>query len=153
VSCAVLLVGASADQAGALEKLLATLPALPVPLIVCAPSLLQIEHRFARDKELPEAGSIYLAPHGYDLLLDREGFALSADPQTADAGPSIDALFESAADVHGPSAAAVLLSQGQKDGASGLAALRAHGGRVRRSSGASSLGELAREVLLMVRSP
>ncbi len=152
MSPAVLLIAAQATAAARLDRLLAALPPLTLPLVVCAPVPLQIEHRLARDKERPEPGSIYLAPDGYHLLVDRDGFALSADPPVAGARPSIDALFESAADAHGPAAAALLLSPDGGDGAAGLAAIRDRGGSTLCPGMDVPLDELARQVLAMVRS-
>src|SRR5690606_2399627 len=77
---------------------------------------------------------VYVAPPDYHLLVDgrargRRWLALSADPPVKFSRPSIDLLFESAADLFGPALVGVLLSGGNDDGVAGLAAIRAAGGR------------------------
>jgi two-component system, chemotaxis family, protein-glutamate methylesterase/glutaminase len=83
----------------------------------------------ARDKEPVAPGRIYFAPPDYHLLLD-DGprLALSTDEPVAYCRPSIDVLFESAADIYGPGLAAVLLSGANHDGARGLATVQRAGG-------------------------
>jgi two-component system, chemotaxis family, protein-glutamate methylesterase/glutaminase len=48
-----------------------------------------------------EAGRIYLAPADYHLLIEPTSVALSTPPPGNFARPSIDVLFESAAEAHG----------------------------------------------------
>lgn len=80
------------------------------------------------DKEPVQAGHVYLAPRDYHLLIANRGFALSTDPPVGFARPSIDVLFESAADEYGEHAIGVILTGANRDGARGLAAIKAHGG-------------------------
>ena len=57
--------------------------------------------REAQDKEAPEPGAVYYAPPGYHLLVEQGPYlALSVDAAVHFARPSIDVLFESAADVY-----------------------------------------------------
>jgi len=137
-------------SAGGVEALMALLPALPATLQAAVlvvihlprerPSLL-VEIfaprcvrpvREAQDKEPVEPGCIYFAPPDYHLLVDRvdEGpcLALSADPLVNFSRPSIDVLFESAADVYGPRLLGIVLTGGNQDGAAGLAAVARGGG-------------------------
>lgn len=98
----------------------------------------------AEDKEAIASGCVYLAPADYHLLVeagqrqkgwqgeDHRGsaahtFALSTEAPVAHARPSIDALFESAADAYGERAIGVILTGASNDGARGLARLKAHG--------------------------
>jgi two-component system, chemotaxis family, protein-glutamate methylesterase/glutaminase len=83
----------------------------------------------AEDKEPLEAGTVYLAPPGYHLLIEsHRAFALSVDAPVHFSRPSIDVLFESAADAYGSGLLAVLLSGASADGAAGLQEVSAAGG-------------------------
>ena len=83
----------------------------------------------AEDKEPIERGRVYIAPADYHLLVEsREQFALSTDAPVLWARPSIDVLFESAADVYGDSLIGVLLTGASADGSQGLKAIRDRGG-------------------------
>ena len=83
------------------------------------------------DKEPLAPATVYLAPPDYHLLIDPgPSFALSVDEPLNFSRPSIDVLFESAADVLGRRCAAVLLSGANQDGARGLRAIQAAGGLV-----------------------
>jgi two-component system chemotaxis response regulator CheB len=85
--------------------------------------------REARDKEPIAPGVVYVAPPDYHLLVDEgPSFALSIDEPVHFSRPSIDVLFESAADVLGPNVVAVLLSGANADGARGLGAIARAGG-------------------------
>jgi two-component system chemotaxis response regulator CheB len=135
-------------SAGALEALLALVPALPddfmVPLVITlhlgatqrnlVPELLRNVTRRpvaeAEDKLPLRAGNIYVAPPNYHLLVERTGsLALSIDDVVNYSRPSIDVLFESAADAYGARAAGVLLSGANADGANGLERIVNAGGR------------------------
>jgi two-component system, chemotaxis family, protein-glutamate methylesterase/glutaminase len=80
------------------------------------------------DKEPILPGNIYLAPRDYHLLVQERSFALSTDSPVGFARPSIDVLFESAADEYGERAIGVILTGANQDGARGLAAIKARGG-------------------------
>jgi two-component system chemotaxis response regulator CheB len=83
----------------------------------------------AQDKEPVRPGTIYLAPPDYHLLVEKGNqIALSADELVNFSRPSIDVLFESAADVYGPRLLGVLLTGNNRDGAIGLQAIRRAGG-------------------------
>lgn len=85
----------------------------------------------AEDKMAIEAGAIYLAPADYHLLVESPGrLALSTDAPVRAARPSIDVLFETAAEAYGPRLLAVLLTGASADGAEGVATVKARGGRV-----------------------
>ena len=111
-------------SAGGVEALSILLPALPEGLRAAVfivlhlprerPSLLvdifqpkcAVPVREAQDKEPVDRGTVYFAPPDYHLLVD-DGpqLALSADELVHYSRPSIDVLFESAADVVSASAA------------------------------------------------
>jgi len=85
--------------------------------------------REAQDKEPVAPGTVYFAPSNYHLLVD-DGpqLALSADDLVHHSRPSIDVLFESAADVYREHLLGVLLTGANEDGAQGLAAVHDAGG-------------------------
>jgi two-component system chemotaxis response regulator CheB len=84
----------------------------------------------ADDKQPIEPGTVYLAPPDYHLYVEEDGFALSMDEAVLYSRPSIDVLFESAADAYGDRLAAVLLSGANDDGAAGFARIHDAGGIV-----------------------
>jgi two-component system chemotaxis response regulator CheB len=134
-------------SAGGVEALLTLLPALSAdfgpPIFIVLhlprdrPSLLsaiftgkcKMSVCEAQDKEPVRPGTIYFAPPDYHLLID-EGpqLALSADEPVHFSRPSIDVLFESAADIYGPRLLGIILTGANDDGAEGLATIRAAGG-------------------------
>jgi len=138
------VIGASAGGVQALGTLLPALPAaLRVPCFIVLhlprerPSLLAeifaphcrrpIEE--AQDKEPVQAGTVYVAPPDYHLLIDRgPTLALSTDEVVHFSRPSIDVLFESAADVYGKGLLGIILTGWNQDGADGLEAIHRAGG-------------------------
>jgi two-component system, chemotaxis family, protein-glutamate methylesterase/glutaminase len=82
----------------------------------------------AEDKMPIERGRVYVAPPDYHLLVERGSFALSVDARVHHARPSIDVLFESAADAYRERAVGVILTGANEDGAAGLARIKAEGG-------------------------
>lgn len=141
-----IVIGASA---GALEALTAILPllppdfAIPVFIVVHIPpdrqSVLaelfaakcQIPVREAEDKEPIRPGTIYFAPPDYHLLVERDrSLALSSDEAVMFSRPSIDVLFETAADAYGAGLIAVVLTGANGDGSSGSRAVEDAGGGV-----------------------
>ena len=126
-------IGASAGALDALSIILPTLPPeFPIPVLVVVhlpadkesllASLLnakcQIEVREATDKEPIKCGTIYFAPPDYHLLVEAEqSLSLSADEPVNFSRPSIDVLFESAADAYGSHLVGVILTGANNDGA------------------------------------
>jgi two-component system chemotaxis response regulator CheB len=93
----------------------------------------EIHLKEAEDKEPVRRGTVYFAPPDYHMLLDRgpdarAQIALSVDEPVHFSRPSIDVLFESAADLYGPRLLGMILTGASEDGAAGLAALKAAGG-------------------------
>lgn len=82
------------------------------------------------DKDPIEPGRVYLGPPDYHLLLEEGCFSLSTDDLVNFARPSIDALFESAAEWKGRQAIAVVLTGGGFDGAAGARRIEEKGGTV-----------------------
>ena len=84
--------------------------------------------REAQDKTLITPGHVYVAPADYHLLVEGNHFALSTEAAVTYARPSIDVLFESAAEAWGKAAIGVILTGAGRDGAQGLAAIKRYGG-------------------------
>jgi two-component system, chemotaxis family, protein-glutamate methylesterase/glutaminase len=80
------------------------------------------------DKTPIESNTVYVAPPDYHLLVERGLFALSLDARVQYARPSIDVLFESAADAYGAGVIGIILTGANEDGAAGLARIKARGG-------------------------
>jgi len=82
----------------------------------------------AEDKMSLSPGCVYLAPPRYHLLVEPGLFALSIDEPVINSRPSIDVLFESAADAYRETVIAVLLTGNNRDGAEGLRRIQEYGG-------------------------
>ena len=138
------VIGASAGALEVLSNLLPGLPAdyrLPILIVVHLPpdktSLLAellrarcaIRVREAEDKEPIEPGVAYFAPPDYHLLVEQDKrLSLSDDEPVLFSRPSIDVLFESAADAYGGGLIGVVLTGANSDGANGLKAVVEAGG-------------------------
>lgn len=138
-----IVTGASLGGFDALAVLLGGLPEnFPLPLAVvqhrsvdsdellpillgraCRLPLTEVE-----DKQPILPGTVYIAPANYHLLVEKDHFALSVDERVQFARPSIDVLFESAADAYRDKVVAILLSGSNEDGAQGIARVKARGG-------------------------
>ncbi len=133
-----IVIGASA---GGVEALCGLLPALPHDLQAAVLVVLHLPRerpsllvdifqpkcarpvREAQDKEPVEPGTVFLAAPDYHLLVDvGPRLSMSADEPVHYSRPSIDVLFQSAADVYGPRLLAILLTGANQDGAEGAAA-------------------------------
>lgn len=128
--------GVSAGGLDALRILLATIPE------DFAPALIIVQHRLARqdeflagllatacrlpvkeaeDKEDVLGGVVYLAPANYHLMIEADRtFSLSIDEKVNFSRPSIDVLFETAAEVYGAGLIGIILTGASRDGAAGL---------------------------------
>ena len=82
----------------------------------------------AEDKQEIQPRRVYLAPADYHLLVEAGHFALSTEAPVTHARPSIDVLFESAADAYGDRVIGVILTGASRDGVWGLLKIKAHGG-------------------------
>lgn len=82
------------------------------------------------DKEPIVAGRVYIAPADYHLLVEPGSLALSTESPVHHARPSVDVLFESAAQAYGSSVVGVVLTGANEDGAQGAARIKARGGLV-----------------------
>jgi two-component system chemotaxis response regulator CheB len=80
------------------------------------------------DKTPLERDHVYLAPPDYHVLVEDGHVALSTDAPVQFARPSIDVLFESAADAYGERAVGIILTGANADGAYGLSRIKERGG-------------------------
>lgn len=144
MSYEIVVVGSSWGGLSALRVVLAALPAgFSLPVVI-------VQHRTAdspdqglaeyydaycelpvctvEDKQPIDPGHVYLAPPDYHLLVERGHFNLSTDARIQFSRPSIDVLFEAAADSYGAATIGVVLTGANPDGAAGLAAIAKAGG-------------------------
>jgi two-component system chemotaxis response regulator CheB len=138
-----IVIGASLGGMKALRHILAELPAtFPLPIavvlhrhkesgdslisIIQSGLALKVSEVVDKDPILP--GHVHLSPSDYHLLVEPLYFSLSTDEPVQYARPSIDVLFESAADVYGDKAIGIILTGANHDGALGLRAIRRRGG-------------------------
>jgi two-component system chemotaxis response regulator CheB len=84
--------------------------------------------REASDKDELRPGTIYIGAPNYHLLIDQRTIALSTDEPVLYARPSIDVLFESAAEAYREQCVGVILTGANADGARGLARVAELGG-------------------------
>ena len=140
----IVAIGSSWGGLEALSVLLAGLPAdFPAPVLIAQhrspqghssalANLLSGHSKLtvveADDKEPIEPGHVYLAPSDYHLLVETGSLALSTAELVRYSRPSVDVLFESAADAYGAGVIGVVLTGANDDGARGLARIRRHGG-------------------------
>jgi len=87
-----------------------------------------LDVREAEDKEPIEAGRVYVAPSDYHLLVEPDGFSLSTEDMVQHSRPSIDVLFDSAADTYADRLVGVILTGANADGAYGLRRVKRRGG-------------------------
>jgi two-component system, chemotaxis family, protein-glutamate methylesterase/glutaminase len=137
------VIGASAGGLAAVCTLLKLLPAtFEIPIVVvqhrakeslalaeviqdCTP--LRVQE--AEDKMPLEPRSVYIAPPDYHLLIDDGRLALSTEDLVLFSRPSIDVLFDSAADAYGAGVIGVVLTGANSDGSKGLKKIAARGGQ------------------------
>jgi two-component system chemotaxis response regulator CheB len=82
----------------------------------------------ASDKQRLEPGHAYLAPPDFHTLVEGDHLALSVEEKVEYSRPSIDVLFESAAEACGERCVGVVLTGANADGAAGLARIVELGG-------------------------
>lgn len=145
VAPAAVVIGASAGAVQALSEVLPRLPAdFPAPILIvvhvpaapsgltalfaakCAMTVIEPD-----DKESILPGHIYFAPPGYHLLVEQDfSVALSADEPVLFSRPSIDVLFESAAESFAERLLCIVLTGANEDGARGAALIEKASGTV-----------------------
>src|SRR5664280_717819 len=138
------VIGSSAGGIEALSRLVASLPAdFPAPIVIAQhldprrPSHLHeilarratLPVRVVDEREALEDGVIFVVPSNRLVELSHGDLRLHAARAGAVA-PSIDGLFESAADVFGPGLIAVILTGSGSDGSAGAWHVKKAGGAV-----------------------
>ena len=135
-----IVIGASAGGLHALTLLLEELPAnYTIPVIIVQHrikdqrDLLEevLQHKCkitvkqADEKERISPGIVYIAPPDYHLMIENdETFALSVDGRVKFSRPSIDVLFESAAETFKEKLIGIILTGANNDGAEGMKTIR-----------------------------
>jgi two-component system chemotaxis response regulator CheB len=138
-----IVVGVSLGGVHALPVLLGGLPAhFPTPLAIVqhrtrdsAGALGRFLQQYSRlpvseisDKTPIAPAQIYVAPADYHALVEHNLFVLSTEGPVLHARPSIDVLFESAADAYAEWTLGVILTGASADGAQGLLRIKQRGG-------------------------
>lgn len=91
--------------------------------------LCKINVKEADEKEKILPGNAYIAPANYHLLIEKdETLSLTVDPKVNYSRPSIDILFESAAEVYENKLIGIILTGGNGDGSKGLKMIKEFGG-------------------------
>lgn len=144
VNCEALVIGGSA---GSLDVLLRILPVLDEQLTF--PIIIVIHRKHGSDSLLPDllssrtrlkvkevdekesivAGTIYVAPSDYHLLIEQDRtFSLDYSEKINYSRPAIDVTFQTAAEVYKSKLACLLLSGSNSDGVNGLKTVKIWGG-------------------------
>jgi two-component system chemotaxis response regulator CheB len=139
-----IVIGVSTGGVDTLKVLLGALPKdFPLPLIIVQhispdsgrgmadllDEICNIHVKEADEQELPVGGTVYLAPADYHLMVEPDGkLGLSTDPPVNYARPSVDVLFETAAEAFGKGLVGVILTGAGSDGSRGLKRIKAMGG-------------------------
>jgi two-component system chemotaxis response regulator CheB len=139
-----IVIGISTGGVGTLKALLGALPKdFPLPILIvqhqCPDSgdalalfldqWCAIHVKEADEEERPTGGTVYLAPANYHLMVEPDGrLGLSADPPVNFSRPSVDVLFETAAEAFGDGLIGVVLTGAGSDGSRGLQRIRDKGG-------------------------
>jgi len=145
----IIVIGCSLGGMHALQTILSHLAAdFCVPIVVAQhrhrnsneglPAFFRRSTKFnvvdADDKQWIEPSHVYLAPADYHLLVERNGdrgeLHLSCEDAVRYSRPSIDVLFESAADAFGAAVTGVILTGSNEDGARGARRIKESGGIV-----------------------
>jgi len=83
----------------------------------------------ADEKEKIETGNVYIAPANYHLMIENDKtFSLTIDEYVNFARPSIDVLFESAAEAYKDKLIGVVLTGSNNDGSKGIKRIKELGG-------------------------
>jgi len=139
-----IVIGVSMGGMHALKTVLGVLPIeFPIPIIVVQHQghaesgtlatllnrQLTINIKEAEFNENIVGGHVYLSSPGYHLLVEQDKtFAFSIDPPLNYSRPSIDILFESAAEAYQDKLMGIILTGANADGSHGLATIKQYGG-------------------------
>lgn len=164
-----IVVGASAGGVEALLNIFRPLPQgykLPIIAVLHVPdarrsllaevfsSHLAIPVKEADDKELIRPGTLYFAAPGYHLSVEADRtLSFSQEERVFHSRPSIDILFDSAADAYKAQLAGVLLTGANNDGARGLARINKYGGLTVVQDPAQALARTMPDAALALHTP
>ncbi|WED21441.1 chemotaxis protein CheB [Vibrio sp. JC009] len=139
-----IVIGASAGGLAAVERVVRELKSnfcLPVLLVQhISPNVdsylashfasrCRLDVQEGEDKEPIQKGAMYIAPPNYHMMVEYDGsITLSVEPPVNFSRPSIDVLFESAAEYYGESLIGLVLTGANSDGAQGLKKIKEKGG-------------------------
>ncbi|MBB5437194.1 two-component system chemotaxis response regulator CheB [Pedobacter sp. AK017] len=142
--CKALIIGGSAGSLDVLLKVLPVVrPDISFPIIIVVhrkhgtdsllPVLLstrtEMRVKEVDEKEAILAGTIYIAPSDYHLLIEQDQtFSLDYSEKINYSRPAIDATFQTAAEVYRSQLVCLLLSGSNADGVSGLKSVKIWGG-------------------------
>ena len=88
-----------------------------------------VDIKEADEKEKIENGKVYFAPPNYHLLIEKNRtFSLTIDKRVNYARPSIDVLFESAAEAYKNKVIGIILTGSNSDGTNGIKRIQECGG-------------------------
>lgn len=139
----IVVIGASAGGLGPLQRLLSELPSdFPAAVFVVfhipATRISHLPEILGRAGPLPVShptdgsrirqGHVYVAPPNQHLLINDDHIELSPGPKENRSRPAINALFRSAAWIHGPRVIGMVLSGILDDGIAGLWEIKRRGG-------------------------
>ena len=138
------VIGASAGGLGALQTLLSNIgKKFQLPMLIVQhlhpesedylgqllKSYCHLKFKEADDKEPIQSGTVYYAPANYHLLVSSDrSLVLNVDEKVNYCRPSVDVLFETAADVFGSHLIGIILTGSNQDGAVGMATIKKKGG-------------------------
>jgi two-component system, chemotaxis family, protein-glutamate methylesterase/glutaminase len=138
------VIGGSAGSFPVITKLLNDLRSdFHLPIILCLHRLKHVREGFddvlnmksrihvmePDDKTKLRAGHIYLAPANYHILIENtHNISLNIDAPVMFSRPSIDVLFESAANIFKDKLVGIILSGANSDGAHGIKMVKHFGG-------------------------
>jgi len=139
-----IVIGVSAGGFNATHAILSSFPEdFPLPVIIVhhrmegsgtylAESLnanCRLTVKEADEKEEIEPGTVYIAPAGYHLLIEKNRtFSLCVDEPVCYARPSIDVLFETAAQTYMSHLIGIILTGANSDGSEGVRRIKEKGG-------------------------
>jgi len=139
-----IVIGVSAGGMNALKFIFSVLPSgFSIPIIIVQHVSARSDNewikllndksnltiREADEKEKIETGNVYIAPANYHLMIENDKtFSLTIDEYVNFARPSIDVLFESAAEAYKDKLIGIVLTGSNSDGTNGIMRIMECGG-------------------------
>lgn len=141
-----IIIGASTGGPSAIQGILTSLPkgfSVPIVIVQHMPSsftgpfarrldsMASVAVKEASDGDEIQAGHVYVAPGGKQLLLEKHAaksvIRINDGPQTEQYKPSVDVTFKSAAETYGKDVLGIVLTGMGSDGCKGAAQLKGSG--------------------------